>query len=108
MMKMTPIDLLDRLPVGTAGAAKTAPANAKDAAQVQAERFEAVFIAEMLKHGGFADALSQNAGFGGEAYSTMLLEKYADKMVESGGFGLAKHIYAQLSSETGDGTQSEL
>lgn len=64
----------------------------------QAQDFESVFIAEMLKYSGFAEALSSNGGFGGEAFSSMLIEQYADKIAEKGGFGLAEHIYEQLDN----------
>lgn len=64
----------------------------------QAQEFEAVFVAQMLKYGGFADALSQNSGFGGEAFSSLLLEAYAENIVERGGFGIAEKIYQQLQN----------
>ncbi len=63
----------------------------------QAREFEAVFIAQMLKHSGLAKAISSDSGFGGDAFSSMLLEQYAEKMTEKGGFGLAEHIYNQLA-----------
>lgn len=71
----------------------------------QAQEFEAVFVAQMLKYGGFAEALSQNSGFGGEAFSSLLLEAYAQKIVERGGFGLAERVYQQLQdSQSGGGS----
>jgi len=62
----------------------------------KAREFEAVFVAQMLKYSGMGDALSSNSGFGGDAFSSMLLEQYAGKIVENGGFGLAERIYDQL------------
>lgn len=79
-----------------------APADAKPAKPVderamkKAREFEAVFVAQMLKYSGMGKALSSNSGFGGDAFSSMLLEQYAQKIVEKGGFGLADHIYEQL------------
>lgn len=61
-----------------------------------AREFETVFIAEMLSHAGFDKALSQNAGFGGEAFSSMLVQTYAGQLSDKGGFGLADKIYRQL------------
>ena len=67
----------------------------------KAREFEAVFIAQMLKYSGMGDALSKDAGFGGDAYSSMLLEQYAGKIVENAGFGLAERIYDQLKDREG-------
>jgi len=65
----------------------------------KARAFEAVFVAQMLKDSGMGKALSNDSGFGGDAFSSMLLEQYAGKIVENGGFGLADRIYAQLRSK---------
>lgn len=65
----------------------------------KAKEFESVFIAEMLSHAGFDKALSESAGFGGEAFSRMLVESYAEQLTEKGGFGLADQIYRQLKGE---------
>ena len=77
-----------------------------DAIREQAKEFEAVFIAQMLKHSGFEKALSAESGFGGENYASLLLERYASEIVDNGGFGLADKIYQQLKAkEAGDGTE---
>ncbi len=69
----------------------------------QAKEFEAVFVAQMLKHSGFEKALSADSGFGGENYASLLLNQYAAKIVDNGGFGLAEKIYEQLKAkEAGD------
>lgn len=71
----------------------------------QAKKFEAAFIAEMLKHSGMSDALNNGGGFGGDAFSSIMLEQYADKIIENGGFGLAEHTYEQLRErESSNGT----
>ena len=62
----------------------------------QARAFEAAFVAQMLSHSGLADAVGAEAGFAGEAYSTLMVEQYANQLVEDGGFGLAEKIYEQL------------
>ena len=67
----------------------------------QALEFESIFVGQMLKFSGFSDARTQNIGFGGEAFSAMLLQEYAHKIVESGGFGLAEQIYKQLVEDRG-------
>lgn len=77
------------------------PDAARDAAiREKAKEFEAVFIAEMLSHAGFDKALSENSGFGGEAFSRMLVESYAEQLSKKGGFGLADQIYRQLKGES--------
>jgi Rod binding domain-containing protein len=69
----------------------------KDASLRQtAQEFEAVFIAEMLSHAGFEKAIAQETGLGGEAFSRMLVETYAEQLSKKGGFGLADQIYRQL------------
>ena len=88
--------------------ASTAPAQKKASADPsgadprtmeKAREFEAVFIAQMLKFSGMDKAISQDSGFGGDAFSSMMLEQYARKIVDNGGFGLADHIYAQLRDQ---------
>jgi Rod binding domain-containing protein len=63
-----------------------------------AQEFEATFIAQMLTYAGFAKSLSAEAGFGGEAFSSLLIEQYAKQISERGGFGLSETIYQQLKS----------
>lgn len=68
-------------------------------AREAAAEFEAVFVAEMLSHAGFEKALASEAGFGGEAMSGLLLEAYAERIVERGGFGLADAIARRIAQE---------
>lgn len=86
----------------TRAAPENSPENSEERdAQLRekAQEFESIFIAEMLSHAGFDKALSENAGFGGEAFSRMLVESYAEQLSEKGGFGLADRIYRQLKGE---------
>ncbi|GAB4530906.1 MAG: hypothetical protein Kow00133_19620 [Amphiplicatus sp.] len=70
---------------------------ARDAAlRESAKAFEAAFLAQMLTQSGLAKTLGANGGFGGEAFSGLLVEQYAAEIVEQGGFGLAEKIYEQL------------
>ncbi len=62
----------------------------------KAREFETAFVAQMLSHSGLAKALNANSGFGGEAFSSLLVEQYAGQIVDRGGFGLADKIYEQL------------
>lgn len=64
-----------------------------------ARAFESVFIAQMLAHSGLGKALSAEGGFGGEAFSSLLVDEYASRLVEKGGFGLAEKVYEQLRAK---------
>ncbi|SNT68341.1 Rod binding protein [Amphiplicatus metriothermophilus] len=72
------------------------PAAREAALRESARAFEAAFLAQMLTHSGLAKSLGANGGFGGEAFSGLLVEQYAAEIVEQGGFGLAEKIYEQL------------
>lgn len=74
----------------------TASPERKQALMEQAKEFETVFVTQMLQYSGLADAVSGDSGNGGDAFSGMLVEQYANDLVESGGFGIAEKIYAQL------------
>lgn len=88
-----------RTPVAIRDGAPSAQETKNDSQlRAKAEQFEAVFIQQMLKHSGFSKALGQNSGFGGEAFSDMLAQQYADQIAANGGFGLADKIYAQLAA----------
>jgi Rod binding domain-containing protein len=68
-----------------------------------AEAFEAVFLTEMLKHTGVgAPRETLGGGAGEQAFSTFLVEEYADLMARQGGIGLADQIYADLKARIGD------
>lgn len=67
-----------------------------------AKAFEASFLAEMLKHSGVNKTRSEFGGGAGEdAFSSLLTQKYADKLAEAGGIGLAQHIYNALKQKDG-------
>ena len=75
-------------------AAQSNPAPSPDSDEWRsAQEFEKVFTAEMLRHAGFEKSLAGNTGFGGQAFSTFLLDAYAEKFVINGGFGLAEKLY---------------
>lgn len=64
-----------------------------------AREFEAVFIKEMLTHAGLDKAFAGDSGHGGEAFSSMLVQTYAEELSQKGGFGLADQIYRQLKDQ---------
>lgn len=71
---------------------------ADDAARAEvvrssATRFEAVFLAEMLKHTGLARTPDAFGGGAGEAqFAPMLVRAYADALADRGGIGLADQV----------------
>ena len=70
-----------------------------------ADELATAFLAEMLSFAGLNDAISARSGFGGEAMSGFLLQEYAEKIVDRGGFGLSAMILSNL--ETAEGADVE-
>ena len=64
--------------------------------------FEAMFIAEMLRHAGFAKSLSAGARFGGEVFANMLIDTYAKTIAEKGDIGLSQILSGQLKGNKRD------
>ncbi|MEL6217004.1 MAG: rod-binding protein [Pseudomonadota bacterium] len=62
-----------------------------------AQEFEAVFLAEMLKHTGLGRPPEHFGGGAGEAqFAPMLAREHATALAERGGIGLAESIYQTL------------
>jgi Rod binding domain-containing protein len=58
---------------------------------------EASFLAEMLKSAGFGKVSEDyGGGIGEEQFSSFAIENHARKLAESGGIGLAEHIFKSL------------
>ncbi|MEM9705450.1 MAG: rod-binding protein [Pseudomonadota bacterium] len=85
------------------GAGKTEPRDRE--LMETAKEFESVFIAEMLKHSGLTEAIASDGGAGGDAFSSFLVQEYAQALSEQGGFGLAETIYRQLKETDTNGKQ---
>ncbi len=64
-----------------------------------AEDFEAVFIAQMLKFSGLAEALTSSGGEDVAAFADIYIDKFAEDIVENGGFGLADNFYKKLKQQ---------
>ncbi|MEL6582742.1 MAG: rod-binding protein [Pseudomonadota bacterium] len=74
--------------------AATQPSPAQKAA---AEEFEAVFVAQMLKATGFGAPRSSLGGGAGEAlFASLLIDSYAQALVDRGGLGLSDAIARQM------------
>ena len=71
-------------------------ANGEVGEQTAADNLAKAFLAEMLSFAGLNDAISAGSGVGGEAMSGFLLQEYAGKMVDQGGFGLSAMIFSNL------------
>lgn len=64
-----------------------------------AEKLEAQFLAEMLKHAGFDGPTSGFAGSSGEdQFGSFLREAQAARMAQAGGIGLAETIFHALQA----------
>lgn len=67
----------------------------------QAQKFEAAFLAEMLRHAGVARMPQAfNGGAGEQAFAGSLIQEYADRIAEGGGLGLADHIFNALKTRS--------
>lgn len=65
-------------------------------------QFEAMFLAEMLKHAGSGQRAEEFDGGAGEAaFGGMLISERAKLMTEAGGVGLAEHIFKALLRREG-------
>lgn len=83
-------------PIAAAPAPRIAEPSRDAEFRQAAKEFEATFIAQMLSQAGLGKTVGANAGFGGEAFSALLVEKYAEQIADRGGFGLADAVYEQL------------
>lgn len=79
--------------------ASRAPAAARPAAvEAAAREFEAVFLAEMLAHSGFAEALTRDSGFAGESMGSFLVEELGRQLAARGSFGIAELLQSRLGA----------
>lgn len=65
--------------------------------RAEAERFEAAFLAEMLRHSGLGRMPdSFNGGAGEAAFAGSLVQEYANRIAATGTLGIADKIYDTL------------
>ena len=65
--------------------------------RAEAERFEAAFLAEMLRHSGLGRVPeSFNGGAGEKAFAGSLVQEYANRIAATGTLGVAEQIYRAL------------
>lgn len=77
------------------------PPGNKDAQLMQlATKLEASFLAEMLKNAGFGrTSESFGGGIGEEQFASFVTENHARKLAETGGVGLAEHLFNSLKGQ---------
>ncbi|MEP1947652.1 MAG: rod-binding protein [Lentilitoribacter sp.] len=77
---------------------------ANDRAMLQAaQKLEATFLAQMLKAAGLGQARDSFSGGAGEdQFASFLLDSQAEKIVESGGFGLTEALFESLKERQND------
>lgn len=64
---------------------------------------EASFLAEMLKSAGFGEVSKEyGGGIGEEQFASFAIENHARKLAETGGLGLAEHIFKSLEAQTNE------
>lgn len=74
----------------------------RDRLAAAAKQFEAIFVRQMLSQARKADFGEPLLGGQGiDTFRTMQDERFADLAAESGAFGLAKQIEAQLAQHLG-------
>lgn len=100
------LDPTDQIAPGLARAADgvNRPDQDRDARlRASAVRFEAAFLAEMLRHAGLGKMPSAFNGGAGEAgFSGTLIQEYATRISEAGGIGIADGIYRSLAERSGE------
>lgn len=90
-----PHGLAKPAPGGAVGRPPDSPRDAQ--LRASAIRFEAAFLAEMLRHSGLGRMPgSFNGGAGEAAFSGTLIQEYAAEIARAGGIGLADSIFAAL------------
>ncbi len=73
--------------------------NRDNEARETAQKFESAFIAQMLQYSGLGKALTSSGGEDMQSFSQFYLEALAEKISESGGFGIADKIYAHIKNK---------
>ncbi len=90
------------LPI-TPGNQPTAPPKQNIALRAVAEKLEASFLAEMLKSVGVGEQKNSfSGGVGEDQFASFLRQALANKMVSSGGIGLAESFYNSLMEKSND------
>lgn len=95
-MTMPPLSALPPLSPSTAARLSDAPPASAEIEQT-AKDFEAAFLAEALGHMGVDAAKGVQ---GAAPFASFVNRAYAERLVESGGLGLAENIVRSLAART--------
>ena len=91
--------MIDPTPMSSVPPSRTAAAN--PALYAAAQKFEANFLAEMLRATNLGKPPETFGGGAGEShFSSFLVQSYAERMTAAGGIGLADHVYDALENRT--------
>lgn len=73
---------------------------ATDPLRAAAEKFETMFVAEMLKAAKVGEVKGPfTGGYGEEAFRSFLLREYAEAITQQGSFGIADQLYRSLQEK---------
>ncbi|WP_366656477.1 rod-binding protein [Fodinicurvata sp. EGI_FJ10296] len=88
-----------RIDATASAVSRSSGSNATDAATLEsAKEFEAVFLSQMLTH-MWTDVSSDGlfgGGHGEEMTRSLLVDEYAQAMVDAGGIGIADQVRAEM------------
>jgi len=74
------------------------PKPASDSFRPLADKFEAAFLAEMLKHTGLGKSDGAfSGGHGAQAFNSFLIDAYAQDLAKTSSIGISKAVAASLS-----------
>nr|WP_245759573.1 rod-binding protein [Poseidonocella sedimentorum] len=66
-----------------------------------AQKFESVFLAEMLTYAGFGKSRGEfGGGIGEDQFSSLLVAQQADAIVAAGGIGLAEALFEAMVEQS--------
>lgn len=93
-------------PIGKTLIVQSALANAQNQTddsrlRAVAEKLEASFLSEMLKHAGLGETRGAfGGGVGEERFASFLRDAQAENMVKSGGIGLSEKLFDALKERS--------
>ncbi|MGF1445900.1 MAG: rod-binding protein [Pikeienuella sp.] len=86
-------------PIAAPSEPSAAGATRRAEIRAAATAFEAVFLAEMLKHTGLAEPPAQfGGGVGERQMAPLLVREYAQALADKGGIGLADRLAEALAA----------
>lgn len=100
---MTPIGQTNAIQSALAHATTHGPAKHEAHLRDVAMKLEATFLAEMLKHAGVGENRTDfGGGVGEDQFASFLRQEQAQRLSESGGIGLAEHLFRAMGGTQND------